>query len=281
MRAAPKNICQSDRGTEGLGKTALVTGASSGIGRAMAELLAAKGFDVILIARRQERLAAIARELKQRWNVEAVPLVADLADPSAPSDISAEVAARGLHVDFLVNNAGYSQRGRYDQYSWNDHEKRLRVMGISTLELTHRFLPGMLEQHWGRIINVSSISALFPCAPTEAVYSGTKAMVQRFTESIDAEFNAFGIRCTASLPGFTDTEIFDAAEGGFDGVKENRVFQAMMMNPVTVARQAYAAVMSGQPQVIHGSAHRLMGFLLQHTPLPLGRKLCKAMLARA
>ncbi len=259
----------------------MVTGASSGIGRAMAELLAAKGFDVILVARRQERLAAISKELKERRQVDAMPLVADLANPATPSDIVAKVAASGRRVDFLVNNAGYSQRGRYNTFSWDDHAKRLQVMGTSTLELTHRFLPGMVERGWGRIINVSSLSALFPCAPTEAMYSATKAMVQRFTESVDAEFCALGVRCTTSIPGFTDTEIFEAGEGGFEGVKDNAVFRAMMMSPATVARQAYSAVMSGRPQVIHGFRHILLGFLLQHTPLRFARWLCKAMLARA
>ncbi|MGW6730911.1 SDR family NAD(P)-dependent oxidoreductase [Nocardia sp. NPDC055029] len=277
----PKAIDIRDRGSDGVGKTALVTGASSGIGRAMADLLAAKGFDVVLVARRKERLVGIAQELNENWGVTGIPLVADLADPSAPTDIVAELEASGIHVDFLVNNAGYSQRGRYDSFSWEDHEKRVRVMGTSTLELTHRVLPGMVEREWGRIINVSSISALFPCAPTEAIYSATKAMVQKFTESIAAEYAGSGIRCTVSIPGFTATEIFEVEGGGFEGIKDNPAYRAMMMSPATVARQAYDAVMSGKPQIVHGVHHKVMGVLLHNTPLPFGRWLVKALLERA
>jgi short-subunit dehydrogenase len=264
---------------DGTGKTALVTGASSGIGRSMSELLAAKGFAVILVARRRERLVAISEELAQRWGVDAQPLVADLASPDAPAQIVAALEASGRSVDFLVNNAGYSQIGRYDKFSWGDHERRLRVMGIATLELTHRLLEGMVERRWGRIVNVASIAGLFSGTPQDAVYGASKAMVQRFSESIDAEFRGLGIRCTVSIPGFTDTEIFQTS-GFADHISRNPLYRAALMSPATVARQTYEAVMSGQPSVVHGRHHRALTFVLLHSPLPLRRGLSNALAGR-
>jgi short-subunit dehydrogenase len=272
-------IDERDRGTDGTDKTALVTGASSGIGRSMAELLAAKGFAVILVARRRERLVAISEDLAQRWGVEAQPLVADLASADAPAQIVAALEASGHSVDLLVNNAGYSRIGRYDTFDWADHERRLRVMGVATLELTHRLLAGMVERQWGRIVNVASIAGLFSATPQDAVYGATKAMVQRFSESIDAEFRECGVRCTVSIPGFTETEIFQTS-GFADHVARNPLYRAALMSPATVARQAYAAVMSGHPMVIHGRHHRALALVLLHAPLPLRRGLSNALAGR-
>jgi short-subunit dehydrogenase len=271
-------IDERDRATDGVNRIALVTGASSGIGRSIAELLAAKGFAVVLVARRRERLEAISTELTERWGVDARPLVADLARPEAPAEIAAELEASGRAVDFLVNNAGYGQPGRYDSVAWADHEHRLRVMGIAPLELTHRLLPGMVTRRWGRIVNVASIASLFSGTPQDAVYGASKALVQRFSEGIDAEFRELGIRCTASLPGFTDTEIFETS--GLTAWARNPVYRAALMSPATVARQAYDAVMSGRPLLVHGRHHRALALVLLHSPPAVRRGLSHAMASR-
>jgi short-subunit dehydrogenase len=271
---APKSaIGECDRGTEGCDRTALITGASSGIGLAMAELLAAKGFDVVLVARRMERLVMIAENLTRRWGVKARPLVADLALPSAPEEIA---KAASNEVSFLVNNAGYDQLGRYDQIAWTDHEKSLHVMGIATLELTHRLLPPMIERGWGRIVNVSSVAGVSNSIPQHAMYGAVKSMVRSFSETIDAEFRDLGIRCTVSLPGFTATELVQTS-GMSNAVESNRLYAAALMSPTTVARQAYRAVMDGRPTVIHGVHHRALAFALQHAPLPVRRDLANSL----
>ncbi|MGW6730167.1 SDR family NAD(P)-dependent oxidoreductase [Nocardia sp. NPDC055029] len=265
-----KVIAADGHRLDGAGKTALVTGASSGIGRAMSELLASKGFDVVLVARREPRLIELAAEIEQRWGRTGYPVRCDLSDPSAPADLVDVLKSRGITVDFLVNNAGYSQFGRYDSFDWATHEQRLRVLGIATLELTHRLLPPMVERGWGRIINVSSIGAMGNSTPQDAIYGCAKTMVLRFSESIDAEFRHAGIRCTASVPGFTDTEIYDTSNiSSF--VHGNPVFRAALMRPATVASQAYNAVMSGKPTVVHGLHHRVMAAILLHAPLPIRR----------
>src|SRR5277367_4018686 len=160
---------------EGRGRTALVTGASSGIGRSLTKLLAAKGFDVVVVARREDRLVALKEELESRWNVTVHPLVADLAEPATPAMIADTLERWRVQVDFLVNNAGYSQLSRYGDLAWSDHQRRLQVLGLSVLELTHRLLPSMAERGWGRIVNVASIAALFEASPNDVLYSATKS----------------------------------------------------------------------------------------------------------
>ena len=128
---------------EGRGKTALVTGASSGIGKAFAELLAAKGYAVVLTARRSDRLEALAAELRQRHGVPAHTIVADLAQPDASQHIAAELASRRLVIDVLVNNAGYGVPGRYLTADWKTHADFIQVLMTSVAELTHRYLPAM------------------------------------------------------------------------------------------------------------------------------------------
>jgi short-subunit dehydrogenase len=275
-RQNPLQINELDRAGDGDGKTALVTGASSGIGRALAELLAAKGYRVVMLARRRERLEAMSVSIRNRWGVDALPLIADLSDPKTPAKVVEELPALTSGIDLLVNNAGFSAPGRYHVRSWTEHERRLQVMGIATLELTHRLLPGMVERRWGRIINVASIAALFSGTPQDVVYGATKALVFNFSLGIDAEFRNQGIRCTVSVPGFTDTEIFDAS-GFSNRVSQNRAYRAAMMAPETVARQAYGGVMRGQPVVIHGRHHRALAFLLVHAPSATRRMISSAL----
>lgn len=263
-------VDDADRGTEGIGRVALVTGASSGIGRAMAQLLAAKGFDVFPLARRRDRLESLCDELTRRWGVHAQPIVADLSNSDTPERVASDFNAQGPHVDFLVNNAGYARLGRYDTGLWEEHVQRLRVMGISTLELTHRLLPSMLERRWGRIINVASIAGLLTATPQDVLYAATKSMVIKFSEGIAAEYAELGINCLASLPGFTDTEIFSTSKFQ-NQVQSNAAMRMALMSPEHVAREAYTAVMSGRRAVVHGWHHKALAAALLHTPSAIRR----------
>lgn len=263
-------IDSSDRGRAGAGRTALVTGASSGIGCVTAQLLAAKGFDVVVLARRRHRLEALCAELGERWAVHAQPVVADLADADTPARVVDDLAAQGIRIDFLVNNAGYAHLGRYDTVPWEQHLQRIRVMGTATLELTHRLLPAMVEQRWGRVINVASIAALLTCTPQDVLYAATKSMIVKFSEGISAQYAELGIRCLVSLPGFTDTEIF--ATSKFENqVQSNPAMRAALMSPESVARQAYSAVMSDRRLLVHGWHHRALAVALLHAPLSVRR----------
>jgi short-subunit dehydrogenase len=265
-------IDDADRGRDGVGRTALVTGASSGIGRATAQLLAAKSFDVFALARRKDRLEALCDELTGRWGVYAQPVVADLADPDTPERVVAFLANGGQRADFLVNNAGYARLGRYDTGSWDEHLQRVRVMGVSTLELTHRLLPAMVQQRWGRIVNVASIAGLFTATPQDVLYAATKSMVVKFSEGISAEYAGLGVNCLASLPGFTDTEIFSTSKFQ-NQVQSNLAMRMALMSPECVAREAYSAVMSGRRQLVHGWHHKALAVALLHTPTSVRRSM--------
>jgi len=273
------HIDEQDHSDEGRGRTALVTGASSGIGRAVARLLAAKGYDVLPLARREDRLSELASELRTEWGVGAEPITADLHDPATPSRIVDELRAAGRQVDFLVNNAGNSRVGRFDTPLWRTHAERLQLMGIATLELTHRLLPGMLERGWGRIINISTIGALFSGFPGDAVYGSVKAMIGQFSESIDAEYRGTGIRCTVAFPGPTASEIFKTPGSATD-VSANSIYRHAVMSPETVARKTYRAVMRGRPALVPGRHFGALATTLAHTPKPVSRRLSQALCAR-
>jgi short-subunit dehydrogenase len=261
----------SEPDQEGREHTALVTGASSGIGRSIASLLAGRGYDLVIVARRTERLEALKGELESRHQVHVRPLVSDLADPASPAIITSALDADGIVVDFLVNNAGYSLAGNYADTTWEDQQRFVRVMALSPLELTHRLLPPMVAAGWGRIVNVCSVAALAAATPQTVLYSSTKAMMLNFTEGLALETRGTGVKCTASLPGFTATEIF--AVSGWGELESHRLLRPLFMSPETVACEAYEAVMAGKTRVVHGWHHRLMGSIFVHAPTPLRRKL--------
>ena len=181
-------------------RRALITGASAGIGEAFAEVFAAEGFDVVLVARREPRLQALAERLRVRYGVRADVLAADLGEPQAPGHIVAELAARGLHVDALVNNAGYGVPGAYVRSPWDTHHAMLRVMVTSVAELTYRLLPAMLERGYGRIINVASLAGLVPAPGGHTLYAATKAFLIKFSEALGHEVRAEGVHVTALCP---------------------------------------------------------------------------------
>jgi uncharacterized protein len=192
------------------GQRALVTGASSGIGAAFARELARRGADLVLVARSQDKLSALADELHASFGVAADVAVADLAKPSAASDLAAELRRRDLRIDILVNNAGF---GLFALLQDADRAVLADMIGVNIaalVELTRLYLPGMLERDRGVIVNVGSTAAFQP-VPYMAVYGATKAFVLSFTEALWAETRGTGVRVTAICPGSTDTGFFDIA----------------------------------------------------------------------
>lgn len=169
--------------------TALVTGASSGLGAEFAEQLAAQGHDVILVARSGDRLAALAARLIAHHGVRAHVLVQDLAEPDAARRIADELAERGLNVDLLVNNAGFGTCGRFEEISWARDHDQLMVNVVALVDLTHLLLPGMLERGSGAVVNVASNAAFQP-SPYFAVYSASKAFVLNFGLALRQEYRS-------------------------------------------------------------------------------------------
>ena len=247
---------------------ALVTGGSSGIGAAIAREYARRGVPLILTARRTERLQALADEL--RTQVDVVTLVADLADPAAPAALQAEIAARGLHVAHLVNNAGYGVPGRYLSADWKTHGESLQVMLTAVCELTHRFLPAMEAAGYGRIINVASLAGLVPASAGHTLYGATKAFLIRFSESLALEVAGRGVHVCALCPGFTYTEFHDV-----NGMRErvSKLPKLLWLDAATVARLGLDAVESGKTRCVTGRANRAIAVISKYLPDGLARAL--------
>lgn len=244
-------------------RTVLITGASAGIGEAFAEVFAARGFNVVLTARREDRLRALAARLHERFGVDAHIIPADLSEPDAPATLWREVEARGLTIDALVNNAGFGVPGAFTGSEWPRHAALLQVMVVALAELTHRALPGMIARGYGRIINVASLAALVPAPAGHTLYAATKAFVIKFSESLAGEVGPAGVHVTALCPGFTRTEFHDITG---TRAKVAQLPSWMWMAAPAVARYGFEAVSAGTPVYVTGRVNRTIAFLARVLP---------------
>jgi short-subunit dehydrogenase len=230
--------------------TALITGASAGLGAELAKLCAAGGYDVVLVARSAARLAELADSLARDCGVAARPLVADLADPAAPAEIFAQVSA--TPVDLLINNAGFGLRGAFAETDWAAESRLLQVNVAALAHLTKLFLPAMVRRGAGRILNVASTAAFVP-GPFMAMYYASKAFVLSFSEALANEVEGTGVSVTVLCPGPTRTGFAEAA-----GIAGSKLFGGPTMEAAEVARQGYDAMMAGKTSVIAGARNRWM-----------------------
>ena len=237
-----------------MAQTALITGASSGIGEAFAELLARRGDRLILLARSRDRLEALAARLREVHGVAVEVIAFDLGEPGCGPRLAAEVAARGLSVDLLVNNAGFGAAGAFARQDPARDTAMIQLNVTAVTELAHAFLPAMLERGRGGIVNVASLAGFQPM-PQMAVYAATKAFVLSLSESLWAETRGSGVNVTALCPGPVDTPFFEAT-----GTPELRqaVPRGMMMSAVQVAEQSLQALAAGRPVLVPGLANQLV-----------------------
>lgn len=244
-------------------RTALITGASAGIGREMALVFAAHGFNLVLVARRRERLEALSQEVKGKYGVEAHVIAADLADPATPRRLFDEMASRHIMIDALVNNAGYSVTGFFRDTKWADQAALIQVMVTSYAELCHLFGPGMAARGYGRIINVASLAGHLPGAAGGTLYAASKAFVIKMSESLSLENIGNNVHVTALCPGFTYSEFHDVA-GNREAM--NKLPKFIWMTGDVVAQQAYDAVMAGRPVIINGTINNAIALLARLLP---------------
>jgi len=244
-------------------RTALITGASSGIGEAFAEVFAAEGFSLVITARREDRLRALAARLEQRYRTRVEVIVTDLERPDAPAQLASALEARSLKIDVLVNNAGYGVPGSLLSKSWDVHGRFLQIMVTAVVELTYRLLPGMIERKYGRIINVASLAGLVPAPAGHTLYAAAKAFVIKFSESLGHEVRRDGVLVTALCPGFTYSEFHDVT-GTRERMKNLPAW--MWLDAAAVARQGYDAVMTGVPLHITGGVNRAIAVLVRFAP---------------
>jgi len=228
------------------------------------------------VARRLERLDQLKAELESRWRVSVEPIEADLAAPEGAAGVLAELAEHKRTVDLLVNNAGNSRVGRFDQVDWELHAERLQLMVVSAFRLCHGVLGGMVDRGWGRVINMSSIAGVFTGFPSDVTYGAIKRMLETFSEGLDLEYRELGVRVTVSLPGPTATEIFTHPGSSAD-VGDSALFSRFQMTPEYVARRTYAASLAGKPLVLPGRHDAVLVTILLHAPRPVRRSLSRAL----
>jgi short-subunit dehydrogenase len=190
-------------------KLALVTGASAGIGEAFARRLAAEGCDLVLSARRVDRLEALARDLRSTLGVDALVAPADLSRADGSQALLGQVRAAGRAVDILINNAGYGLPGAFLNTAWADQQALLQLMAVSPCELAHGLAPAMAERGYGRIVNVASLAGLVPGVAGHTLYAAIKSLLIKFSESLHLELRRSGVHVTALCPGFTYSEFHD------------------------------------------------------------------------
>ncbi|MGI8631271.1 MAG: SDR family NAD(P)-dependent oxidoreductase [Solirubrobacterales bacterium] len=250
---------------------ALVTGASSGIGRAIAEQLAAAGSDLIVVARRRDRLEELAAELTAAHGVRVDVLVADIAEPAQLATVEDRLRAG---VDLLVNNAGVGGQGPFAGRPLADQDAQIRLNVLAPVRLSHAALEHMLPRGHGGILNVSSIAGLQPM-PYLATYAATKAYLSSFSNALHEEARPYGVSVTNLLPGFTRTEFHGAA-----GIDRSIVPRLAWMKADTVARAGLRAVAQGRAQCVPGLGYRLLAVLSGLTPWSLSRRVLASVLSR-
>ncbi len=258
-----------------MSKTALVTGASGGIGYELALLFARDGYDCILVARSQDKLKELAERLEREHRVKTLVLAKDLARPSAVDEIYEEVTAASMHVDVLVNNAGFPVFGLFNETNLQIELEMLQVNVVALTALSKLFLKGMVQRRTGRILNLASTAAFLP-GPLMAVYYASKAYVLSFSQALSNELRGTGVTVTALSPGPTRT--------GFQkrGVMEDsRLVQGQIADAATVALAGYRGLMAGKTIVIPGFSNKLIPWVVRLSPRGVVTRVVHRMQERA
>jgi uncharacterized protein len=250
-------------------QTALVTGASGGIGLELARLFAADGYDLVLVARSRDKLNEIGEELSARFDISARALASDLSRAEAPKEIFDELAASNVAVDVLVNNAGFGSYGLFAESDERTQIEMLQVNVVALTRLTRLFLPAMIERGRGRVMNVASTAAFQP-GPLMAVYYATKAFVLSFSEAVANELAGTNVTVTALCPGPTETGFGAAA-----GMEKSKLFEANVMDARTVAVAGYKGMKEGKTIVIPGLRNRVMARAVSFAPRGLVTKVVR------
>ncbi|MBL7499570.1 SDR family NAD(P)-dependent oxidoreductase [Frankia sp. CNm7] len=235
------------------GQTALITGASSGIGLALAEGFAKRGADVVIAALPNEKLPAAAAWLRRRHPVTVREIGVDLALEEGPDKLAAMVAELGLTIDVLVNNAGFGTHGNYHELDLEQNHREIMLLCAAVERMTHLFLPGMLERGRGTLINVGSVQS-FQAVPHMAVYAAAKAFILSFTTALWAEYRGTGVRILTLCPAQTDTDFMD--ELGFEMNPGGR-----LRTPEEVVATAFRGLRRGAPYAVDGHRHALTAHL--------------------
>ena len=251
-------------------RTALVTGASAGLGVEFAEQLASRGYHLVLVARRKEKLDGVAADLADRYGVDVRTISADLSDPDAPRALFEATSGEGIHVDFLVNNAGSAGPSLLEEKDWAPQAAFLELMMTSVAHMCHHYLPPMQARGFGRVVNVSSFAGRL-ARPAGAHYGPSKAYLVALSEELALMLKGTDVHVSALCPGFTHTDFHESA--GLMEMK-NALPGFMWYDAATVVREGLDAVERGKPIQISGRLYRWLDPFAQSV---LFRPLIKAL----
>jgi short-subunit dehydrogenase len=254
-----------------MNKTALITGASGGIGCEFARIHAEKGDNLVLIARTGSKLSELRSELEEKHTIEIHTIIKDLSLPGAPAEIYDELTNKGIHIDYLINNAGFGDFGFFAESDWSKQENMINLNIMAVTQLTWLFLKDMISKGYGKILNVSSVAAFQP-GPTMSVYFAAKAFVLSFSEAVNNEVRDKGVTVTALCPGSTESSFHSVAVGNKKVLKERR-----MHSPGKVAEYGYNAMMKGKAVAVPGLKNKIfahgVGFLPRSIAVWAARKI--------
>ena len=243
-----------------MSKTALISGASGGIGYELALLFARDRFDCILVARSHDRLEALAARMESEFRVKTLVLPKDLSKPAAVEEIFRDVSAASMQVDVLVNNAGFPVFGLFAETNLETEMEMLLVNVVALTKLTKLFLKGMTERRYGRILNLASTAAFEP-GPLMAVYYASKAYVLSFSEALANELRGTGVTVTALAPGPTRTGFQKRGQ-----LEDSRLVQGEIADARSVAQAGYRGLMAGKTIVIPGFTNKLIPWIVRVSP---------------
>ncbi|MBW4671229.1 MAG: SDR family oxidoreductase [Cyanomargarita calcarea GSE-NOS-MK-12-04C] len=263
MNTTPKNKRQ---------KTALITGASSGIGYQLAYIFAQNNYNLVLVDKNEQKLVEIADEFPKKFSIFVKIFAKDLSIPTSPEEIFTELQQSSIKVDVLVNNAGF---GTYGVFAGTDITTQLKMLQVNIVSLTHLtklFLKDMVEQGYGKILNVASVAAFQP-GPLMAVYFATKAYVLSFSEAIANELQDTGVTVTVLCPGPTASEFQKTA-----AMEDSKIASVnRMMSTKSVAKIGYCGLMANKTVVIPGLRNKILTEVIRFTPRKLVTKVVKSM----
>lgn len=224
---------------------ALITGASSGLGKEFAKIHASRGGDLVIIARRGEKLSALKKEIQYNYGAFVHVIAKDLTQPSAPEEIYEEITSKGITIDYLINNAGFGGQGKFHERAWEQDLSMIHLNVIALTALTRLFLPDFVKRNSGKILNVSSTASFVP-GPLQAVYFATKAYVTFFSNAISEELYDTNITVTNLMPGATETEFAQTS-----GLEKTDLF-LKTASANSVAKDGYDGMINGKLDVISG-----------------------------
>ncbi|SNR40588.1 hypothetical protein SAMN06265371_102354 [Lutibacter agarilyticus] len=228
-----------------MNNTALITGASSGIGKEFAIIHAKNGGDLVLVARREDKLIALKNEIEQQFKVNVEVISKDLSIVNATTEIYTEVKKKEIEINYLINNAGFGGIGKFHERSLEQHISMINLNIVALTSLTRLFLPDFVNRNNGKILNVSSTASLMP-GPLQAVYFATKAYVSSFSNAIAEELHDTNVTVTNLMPGATETEF-----GNISGMDKTEIFKDTA-SATSVALDGYNAMLKGKLDVISG-----------------------------